>query len=207
MTVSSPPAVFVAGALLGLSLAVPPGPMNAIIAETTVSAGWRAGVVAGVGAMAADACFLALAAVGVAAAVRRLPALRSGLLAVGGALMLYFAYRAARQTATDNGGETAATGFTAAFTVAITNPYQVTWWLTAGVALLDPGTVKLLGHRLPTGGPAAVLGFFGGIGLWITLFPATLSLFGRYRNIDRAVGYTSALLLGGFGVAFLAAAR
>jgi len=160
--VTGSPVVFVAGALLGLSLAVPPGPMNAIIAETTVSSGWGAGVAAGVGAMAADACFFALAAVGVAAAVRRVPVLRAGLLAVGGVVLLYFAYRAARQAATGGDGETAATGFTAAFAVAITNPSQITWWLTAGVALLDPGTIEVVGHRLPTGGPLAVLGFFGG---------------------------------------------
>jgi threonine/homoserine/homoserine lactone efflux protein len=198
-----------AGALLGLSLAAPPGPMNALIAEEAVTRGWRAGVAAGLGAMAADACFFLLAVAGVTTVVDRVAGLRSALVGAGGLLMVYFAYRTLRrargpfETADSTG-----TSFAAAFALAFTNPYQITWWLTAGVALLDPGRVSVAGHSLPaTDGALTVAGFFVGILLWVTAFPAALRAAGeRVAALGRWVAYASALLLAWFGVAFLVAA-
>ena len=54
-----------AGAVFGLALAAPPGPMNAVIAEESVVHGWSAGFRAGLGAMSADAVFFVLALLGV----------------------------------------------------------------------------------------------------------------------------------------------
>jgi threonine/homoserine/homoserine lactone efflux protein len=85
-----------AGVVLGLSLAAPPGPMNAIIAEESVVRGWLAGFRAGLGAMSADACFLLVALAGVATVLRDAPTLRTAMTGVGGVLMLYFALDAAR---------------------------------------------------------------------------------------------------------------
>ena len=185
-----------AGVALGLSLAAPPGPMNAIIAEESVLRGWRSGFRAGLGAMSADACFFALALLGLVAVVRDAPTVRGVLFAVGGVLMLYFAYGAASDataaaaafgdavaadgagTAADGAGKAATDGsgtateaedgkgFRKAFVLAFTNPYQILWWLTAGVGLLDPGTFSidaLGGFAISTGSPVIVVGFFGGI--------------------------------------------
>src|SRR5208337_1568989 len=55
----------VAGILIGLSLAVPPGPMNAIIAAESVRKSYVNGIKLGMGAMTADAIFLAVTLVGV----------------------------------------------------------------------------------------------------------------------------------------------
>ena len=52
------------GAVFGLALAAPPGPMNAVIAEESVVRGWFAGVRAGLGAAIADVLFFALAYLG-----------------------------------------------------------------------------------------------------------------------------------------------
>jgi threonine/homoserine/homoserine lactone efflux protein len=193
------------GAVLGLSLAAPPGPMNAVIAEESVLRGWRSGFAAGLGAMTADACFFVLALVGVVAVVQHAPTLRGVMVGVGGLLMLYFAYGAVRDAreefeADGSGGK----GFRKAFALALTNPYQITWWLTAGVGLLDPTTVDLFGRTLSTGGgPLTVAGFFGGIGLWITGFPATLRAAGeRVDSLRVGVAYVSALVLAGFGLFF-----
>ena len=57
----------VAGAVFGLALAAPPGPMNAVIAEESVLRGWLAGFTAGLGAMTADFVFLLLSLAGVVA--------------------------------------------------------------------------------------------------------------------------------------------
>ncbi|UPM43773.1 LysE family translocator [Halocatena salina] len=207
---------FGAGVVFGIALAAPPGPMNAVIAEESVAHGWRSGVRAGVGAMMADICFFVGALLGVVTVVERLPTLRAAMVAVGGVLMLYFAY----DTATDlqSGFRTANAagadrGFRRAFVLAITNPYQILFWLTAGVALLDPGTVDVLAPLstalagqfvVQTGTPVLLLGLFSGVALWIVGFPAMLiAARKRMDSFAPLTAAASALVLFGFGVYFL----
>ncbi len=108
------------------------------------------------------------------------------------------------------------TGFRRAFVLALTNPYQILFWLTVGVGLLDPGRLDVLavlpyvGEALTgvfvveTGSPALIVGLFGGIALWLACFPAALVQAGRrVDSFAPAVAALSALVLGGFGVSFL----
>jgi threonine/homoserine/homoserine lactone efflux protein len=207
-----------AGAVFGLALAAPPGPMNAIIAEESVVRGWLAGFRAGLGAMSADAAFLVLAFFGVVAFVESLPLLRATMVGVGGLLMLYFAYGAATDAEATFRGEgdpsDESRGFRKAFVLALTNPYQILFWLTVGVGLLEPGTIDVLAEAVGesfrgllvvrTGSPALVLGMFGGIVLWITGFPAALvAAERRVARLAPVVAYLSAAVLAGFGVFFL----
>ncbi|MFB6153582.1 MAG: LysE family translocator [Halodesulfurarchaeum sp.] len=195
-----------AGALLGLSLAAPPGPMNAVIAEESVNRGWRSGFAAGLGAMSADTTFFLLALGGVVAFIRDAPTVRGVMVGIGGVLMLYFAVGAVR-----NAGEFTApersetTGFQKAFALALTNPYQITWWLTAGVGLLHPGTIQAFGYSFAAAnGFLTVAGFFSGIVLWITVFPAALRAAGeRVNALGKAIAYLSAFVLVWFGIVFL----
>jgi threonine/homoserine/homoserine lactone efflux protein len=214
------------GAVFGLALAAPPGPMNAVIAEESVLRGWLAGFTAGLGAATADFLFFLLSLAGVVAFLRDAPTVKGVMVAAGGIIMLYFAYGAvqnARETFTVEGAgaseATAATnarGFRKALVLALTNPYQVVFWLTVGVGLLEPGTVDVLADLpvvgsalagtlvVQTGSPALLAGLFCGIGVWIVGFPATLVSAGR--RIDRfapAVAVLSALVLAAFGVTFL----
>jgi threonine/homoserine/homoserine lactone efflux protein len=214
-----------AGVVFGLALAAPPGPMNAVIAEESVLRGWSAGFRAGLGAMSADATFFVLALVGVVAFVERFPTVRGAMVGAGGLLMIYFAYGAAREVgesfapatprATDGGDDGA--GFRKAFLLAVANPYQILFWLTIGVALLEPGRVDVLAETpyvggelagllvVETGSPALVAGFFGGILLWVTGFPAALvTAERRVEAFAPAVTALSALVLAGFGLLFLA---
>ena len=220
---------FGAGIVFGLALAAPPGPMNAIIAEESVVRGWLAGFTAGLGAMTADFCFFLLSLAGVVAVVRDAPTLRGVMILVGGLLMLYFAYGAARDaregfasgdaTAGFGGspGDVGGTGrgFRKAFALAITNPYQIAFWLTVGVGLLEPGVVDVLAKTpyvggeltgllvVRTGSPALLVGLFGGIVCWIVGFPGALVAAGR--RVDRLaplVAAGSAVVLGGFGLLF-----
>ena len=209
----------VAGIVFGLALAAPPGPMNAIIAEESVVRGWFAGFRTGLGAMSADVVFFALALVGLVTVVERLPTLRAGMVTVGGVLMLYFALDAARSIeATLGSHETSAAsrGFTKAFVLGLTNPYQLLFWLTVGVGLLNPGQLDVLASLpvigdalagtlvVQTGSVAVVVGLFGGIAVWILGFPATLVWLGeRVDALAPLVAGVSALVLAGFGVVFL----
>ncbi len=123
--------------------------------------------------------------------------------------------RAADAEATPDVG--AGTGFRKAFVLALTNPYQILFWLTIGVGLLRSGTLDVLAQTpyvggslsgvlvVETGTPTLVAGFFGGIVVWITGFPA--ALVGAERRIDAfapVVAVLSAVVLAGFGVLFLA---
>jgi len=233
-----------AGAVFGLALAAPPGPMNAVIAEESVLRGWGAGLKAGLGAGLADFVFFLLALAGVVGVVQQHPTAQGVLFGVGGLLMLYFAYGAAMSVrasfAPDSvdvdgespsgestppedadeptlpeGGEES-TGFRRAFVLALTNPYQILFWLTVGVGLLDPGqldvlaVLPLVGDALAgafvveTGSPAILIGLFGGIGLWLACFPAALVRAGRKTDsFAPAVAAVSALVLAGFGVTYL----
>jgi threonine/homoserine/homoserine lactone efflux protein len=211
---------FGAGVVFGLALAAPPGPMNAIIAEESVLRGWLAGFKAGLGAMSADMCFLLLSLAGAVAIIDDLPTLRAVMIGVGGILMLYFAYGAAGDVqatlAPEATAEGESKGFRKAFVLALTNPYQILFWLTVGVGLLQQGTHDLLAETpylgealagtliVQTGSATLLVGLFGGILAWIVGFPAALVAAGR--RVDRLaplVAGLSALVLVGFGVAFL----
>ncbi|WP_267163121.1 LysE family translocator [Halovenus salina] len=208
-----------AGGLFGLALAAPPGPMNAIIAEESVVRGWVAGVIAGTGAMTADIIFFVLALAGVATVVEQWPLLRGAMITFGGVLMLYFAVDAIQSTqetltGADVTGESR--GFEKALVLALTNPFQILFWLTVGVAMLDPGTIDVLSHMpyvgdaaaglvvVETGSIALLAGFFGGIVVWVTGFPAVLvATDNRIDTLAPVVAGASALILAVFGVLFL----
>jgi threonine/homoserine/homoserine lactone efflux protein len=156
--------------------------------------------------------------------VERFPTVRGVMVGVGGLLMLYFAYGAAREfgetfepsdDAAADGGDTGA-GFRKAFVLAITNPYQILFWLTIGVALLEAGRFDVLARTpyvgselagvlvVEKGSPALLVGFFGGILLWITGFPAALvTAERRVETFAPLVTALSALVLAGFGLLFL----
>ena len=211
----------VIGALFGLALAAPPGPMNAIIAEESVLRGWAAGFRAGVGALTADGLFLLLTLGGVATVIQRHPAIQEVLFLAGGVLMLVFAVDAGRNATAasgfvDDDVSAVGTGFQKAFSLSLSNPYQIAFWLTVGVGLVTPGTLAVADHApwplapffadvvVETGSPLLLAGFFTGIGLWIVVYPAGLVAMGR--RIDTfapAVAAASAVVLAGFGFVFL----
>lgn len=185
--------------------------MNAIIAEESVFRGWSAGFRAGLGAMSADFCFFLVALAGVATVLQDAETVRTGMMAAGGVLMCYFAVGAARSARESFAGKTGSdsAGFRKTFALSFTNPYQILWWLTVGITLLDPGTlalaVPLLGEiGVETGSPAIVVGFFSGIALWITAFPLALVRAGeRIDGFAPLIAGASALVLAGFGLLFL----
>ena len=205
-----------AGVAFGLALAAPPGPMNAIIAEESVRGGWKAGFTTGLGAMSADILFFGLALAGVVTFIREFSALQDALFLVGGALMLYFAYGAIKGARREFSADSAPKrrGFTKAFALSVSNPYQILFWLTAGVGLLTPGTVDVLSYAseslagvlvVETGSPALVAGLFAGVAGWIVGFPAALTAAeSRTEALAPAVAYGSAVVLAGFGLYFIA---
>ena len=80
-----------AGILIGLSLAVPPGPVNAVIAAESVKESYVNGIKVGLGALTADATFLVIALIGVAVFFNN-AAVKTVVSLIGGAILAYMAF-------------------------------------------------------------------------------------------------------------------
>ncbi len=167
---------FGAGILLGLSIAAPPGPANAMIATHAVTRKhWWAGSIVGLGAMTADAAFLVITYL-LGRAIQPSEETLIAVYSLGAVVMFYFAYGASkawRKPPVERLQEVKPThSYLSGLTIGLTNPYQILWWLTAGLAFIQ------------SVGPAIVAGFFCGIMIWIGSFPWALG-YARQR-VDRA---------------------
>lgn len=143
---------YASGLLLGLSLAGPPGPVNALIARQAATRGVAAGIRSGLPAPIVDTAYMLLVLLG----VQRIPlGLAKPWLAGAGALVMgYLAILIARP----GSGTKELAGPWAVWLVTLTNPFQYAWWLSAGALFIAQN------------GAAGVLGFLTAIFGWVGLF-------------------------------------
>jgi threonine/homoserine/homoserine lactone efflux protein len=177
------------GLLLGFSLTIPPGPMNALIATQSVRS-LRRGIVTGLGAMSADAILGAV--VFVLSATIALGSFVRPIYALGCGVMGYLGYRLlAPRPRTEASEAGAVRTYSTALAVGLSNPFQILWWLTAGLAFAY------------LGGLALFAGLFGAIAIWIVAFPYALSV-GAQRSprFERWVTYGSGAIMVAFAVYF-----
>jgi threonine/homoserine/homoserine lactone efflux protein len=152
---------FLAGILYGFSLAVPPGPMNALIASRSLTS-FRIGFFTGLGAMTAD--FILMLLTYFASNIISGAILRAIYIA-GGIYMTLLAVLIAISTpkrANNEGGDRSMNtliSYSTSLALGLTNPYQILWWLSAGLSFF---TIF---------GLAAIAGLFMAILVWITIFP------------------------------------
>lgn len=121
-----------AGVVIGLSLAAPPGPVNAIIASRAVSRSWRSGFLVGCGALTADAGFLALSVAAQAALAAFAASWFPAIAAAGAAVLAYFAWGAFRLWGTssaipDPAPPVHAASFATGLVTNATSPYPLLW--------------------------------------------------------------------------------
>jgi len=180
---------FLVGAVLGFSLAVPPGPMNAWIAAVAARS-FRGGVVTGLGAMTADGLLGA-----VVYALDRVVDLHVEVRFVyllGAGVMAFLGSRLLRPAEATTGELPDRRTYVRAVGIGLSNPYQVLWWLSAGVAFAYLGGIVLL------------LGLFGAIAVWVVAFPwAVHAGTRRHTGLQRAVRLASAVILFGFAAYFV----
>ncbi|MGC8568879.1 MAG: LysE family transporter [Nitrososphaeria archaeon] len=155
--------------IFGLSMAAPPGPVNALIALESVK-GWTRGTLIGAGAMTADFIFFILTLV-----LRQLVpgwAVKYFYL-VGGVYVMYIAVAVragrSRYSARNTGS------YIVGLVMGLSNPYQISWWLTFGVAMVS---------RFGAGGGA---GFFAGILIWILVYPLSIQRLGALSSKLQAI--------------------
>lgn len=185
--------VFIAGIGLGLSLAAPPGPINVLIAAQTISSSRLNGFLVGLGAMTSDATFLVMTYTLSGLLVLNETA-RGALSIVSFCLMLLLAYltwRASRRIELTP-KRSVRIPYLTGLTLGLTNPYQLSWWISAGLSLIS------------SIGLVIIIGFFIGILIWITTFPSLLSWAGKGRPwVYKGVIYFSIGLLIAFAAWFL----
>jgi threonine/homoserine/homoserine lactone efflux protein len=176
------------GVALGFSLTVPPGPMNALIASISTRSR-RGGVLTGLGAMTADLVLGGLVfALDSSLDLRRVV---EPIYVVGCAVMLYFAVRLLLRRGAPLPPLGDVRTFSRALGIGLSNPYQILWWLTAGVAFAYLGGIVLLA------------GLFGAIAVWIVVFPFAIHAGSRrYPRLESIVVYASGAILLGFVVYF-----
>ncbi len=170
---------------LGLSLAAPPGPMNALIARESSRHGAWAGIRVGMGAPVADVIYLAVLLFGLGDLLDRPVVIRSAA-ALGALLMAYFAIQTWNGRAGAKASDQPAT-FVAGLAAALTNPYQVAWWLSGGFVFLQV-------QGLPGVG-GLVAGIFG----WVVVFSFLMAHgASRWKWFAPVVAMVSAALLAVF---------
>lgn len=178
------------GIALGFSLTIPPGPANALIASQAVRS-LREGVLTGLGAMTAD-LILGILVYALRSEVD-LGGVARWIYLVGAGVMVILGVRLVRRgTEADSEPEGGIRTYSQGILVGVTNPFQIIWWLTAGLAFAYLGGLVLF------------VGLFSAIAIWVFGFPYALHLGTRRRpRATVAVVYGSATILFAFAVYFV----
>ena len=188
------------GALAGLAISAPVGPVNVLCISRTVAKGRVAGLVSGLGAAVADTIYGAIAGFSISFIISWLIRELFWLRLVGGALLIVIGvvywFKKPRSLKESAGGESAHSEFVTTFLLTLTNPTTVLSFL-AVLATLGLGE-----HRPASLSAFLVLGIFGGALVWWT-FLALISGHFRDRFNDRGVVWMNRIAsfaIGGFGL-------
>jgi len=160
---------FIQGFLYGFSLAAPPGPMNALIANRSLIS-FRNGFLTGLGAMTADFIFMILTLFAYDL-LKNFPLIPIYL--IGSVYMFYLAIsilKTRRETNDVSKKVSGGNSFITSLALGMTNPYQILWWLTAGLSF-----IAIFGIM-------AVIGLFSAIAVWITIFPLSIRMGYSFRQ-------------------------
>ncbi|QKQ99749.1 LysE family transporter [Metallosphaera tengchongensis] len=166
------------GLILGLSLAAPPGPVNSVIASESLRSKLH-GMSVGLGAMTADFTFFLLTFFfGNFIPIE----VRYVFYIVGGIFMIWLSIQVLKSSMSSR---TTRGNYITGLLMGLTNPFQIAWWLTSGLFMVQE--IGIL----------AIPGFFGGIVIWITVFPIFVHRYGK--GISHLIKIVSFLILLAFG--------
>ncbi|WP_174591358.1 LysE family translocator [Methanocella conradii] len=182
--------ILAAGFLIGLTHAMPPGPITLEVLKRGVSEGLASAIKVDVGAVAADAIFFILIAIGLS----QILASSLGRLAMwlcGCALLAFLGLRGihklfSKKPAASDHKELSPSPLAAGFLICITSPFAIVWWagVFAGAMAVQMGD-----------NPVSLAGMFGGIGLACLLWYALIGFLGSATKRLFNKAWTSALSL------------
>ncbi len=186
---------FAQGAVVGLSIAAPVGPIGLLCIRRTLDHGARAGIAGGLGTAAADAAYAAVAAFGLTAVSAALAAVMLPLQVAGIAALGWLGVRTLMQPPATSAAHGAHTGlFAQTFFLTLTNP-----------ATIISFAAIFAGLGLATGGDAGratalVAGAFAGSLAWWVILSIAVG-FARARITQRVMTWINrgaGMLLLGF---------
>lgn len=183
--------VFLKGLVVGLSIAVPVGPIGMLCIRRTLVQGRAAGLVAGLGAATADALYGAVAAFGLAAVAGALAAGQEWLRLAGGLFLVSLGLKTLLAEPVERTAPVTGRGllgaYASTFLLTLANPLTV---LSLAAIFTGLG-VAGAGRRAAA---ALVLGVFLGSALWWLLLSGGVSLLRldvdprRMRWVNRLAG-------------------
>ncbi|WP_246704494.1 LysE family translocator [Rhizobium sp. P32RR-XVIII] len=165
--------LFVKGALLGLVVTAPPGPIATLCINRSLHRGFGSGVAIGIGAALGDSCYALVAAAGLAMVSDALDSYSLPIAAAGGIVLIVLGIRDL-MTPPAEAVEVGARNFfrtvVSTFLLAISNPgaFLSFGGLFAGLGLVNGNTV--------TETAAIVTGVFFGAMVWWTALSAAVNL-------------------------------
>ena len=178
-----------AGALLGLSLAAPPGPVTAIMANAALRGRVRESLMTALGAMSGDFTWLTLAILGAIAYLGHHPRVVGLMGLVGAALLLWMAWSTWKAARTGLHESHAPGSWKLGLMTVLTSPYSMAWWLANGSLLYAAW------------GPPGIAGMFISLVLYsLALVYGFRWLGARTARAVVGVAYLSVLMLAGFGL-------
>ena len=177
-----------AGALLGLSLAAPPGPVTAVMVSASLHGRVRQAFLTACGAISADLCWLSLSILGVLTVFHTHPRWLGYLGLAGAPLLLWMAWGAwvsARRGIEDS---QASGSWKLGFITVLTSPISLAWWLANGALLYT------------SWGLAGIAGMFLSLVVYSALFCEAFRWLGtRAARVAVGMAYGSVLVLAAFG--------
>ena len=194
---------FVQALWIGLAIAAPVGPIGLLVIQRTLDHGRAVGLATGLGAAVADAGYGAIGAFGMAIVMNALQAARVPLAVLGGAMLLWLAWRSwsavpAERAAVVSAAPGLAASFAATFMLTLSNPATI----LSFIAIFGAMGARQAGPVSPLAPPLLVLGVLLGSALWWLLLSTGVAQL-RHRigsEARRWVGRISALLLAAFAL-------
>ena len=198
--------LLVKGALAGLAISAPVGPVNVLCISRTLTKSRASGLISGLGAAAADTVYGAIAGFSISFIIAFLLReifwirLLGGLLLIGIGVRYYFKQP---KSLDEDRRESAHSEFATAFLLNLTNPTTVLSFL-AVLAVLGMSGARAWWHTL-----FLVAGIFAGSMAWWTTLAVVAGHF-RDRFNDRSLLWMNriaGLAIGGFGGLMMLLAR
>ena len=196
--------LFLPGALIGLAIAAPVGPIGVLCIRRTLVDGQLAGFVSGLGAATADLIFGSVAVLGLAALADLMVGVSFWSRLLGGIFLCYLGLRTLRERPAAQPANTSARGLLGAYSstllLTLTNPASIILFVGLFAGLGAASEVKGYGE-----GFLLVAGVFvGSAGWWITLSGAVGLRRGRVTPAAlRWVNIAAGVIILGFGVVAL----
>ncbi len=204
--------ILLRGAIIGVSIAAPVGPIGILCIRRSLTAGRAAGLATGLAATVADVLYGAIAAFGLTSVATLLLDYLDAIRLVGGLALLYLGWKTFRQAPLDPGlaragdyVDTPRGAFVSTLAVAITNP--ITIILFAGI-FAGLGVSGGAGSRGDAG--LLVLGVGLGSGGWWVLLSGGADIARRWvtARVLQMINRVAGLVILGFAVyALLAVIR